>query len=132
MVFEKEKDTGPRSVTPPPQHRMPDIHLGSQIFDLAFHPTCSVVYTGLLNGAVKAFSYDEQGQHHQTFSLRPSRRSCRCLATDHNGAHLFAAGKAKSILYVCPPWLVIATFDAPSTIDTSTGTVCDTRNDAHE
>ncbi|KAF8556577.1 WD40 repeat-like protein [Imleria badia] len=95
---------------------MPDIQLNSQIFDLAFHPTDSVVYTGLLNGSVKAFRYDEQGQHHQTFSLRPSKRSCRCLATDQDGTHLFAAGKARSIF----------------TIDTSTGTVADTRNDAHD
>ncbi|KAF8452491.1 WD40-repeat-containing domain protein [Boletus edulis BED1] len=95
---------------------MPDIQVGSQIFDLAFHPSNTTVYTGLLNGSVKAFQYDEQGQHHQSFSLRPSRRSCRCLTTDQDGSHLFAAGKAKSIF----------------TIDTSTGTISDTRNDAHD
>lgn len=82
---------------------MPDIPLGSQIFDLAFHPSNTTVYTGLLNGSVKAFHYDEQGQYHQTFSLKPSKRSCRALTTDQDGAHLFAAGKAKSILYVGPP-----------------------------
>ena len=82
---------------------MPDIQVGSQIFDLAFHPCNTTVYTGLLNGSAKAFRYDEQGQHHQTFSLRPSRRSCRSLAIDQDGSHLCAAGKAKAILYVCPP-----------------------------
>ncbi|KAH0831149.1 WD40-repeat-containing domain protein [Lanmaoa asiatica] len=95
---------------------MPDIPVGSQIFDLAFHPSNTTVYTGLLNGSVKAFQYDEQGQYHQIFSLRPSKRSCRCLATDQDGSHLFAAGKAKSIF----------------TIDTSTGTISDTRKDAHD
>ncbi|KAF9233894.1 WD40-repeat-containing domain protein [Melanogaster broomeanus] len=95
---------------------MPDIPVGSQIFDLAFHPTHTTVYTGLLNGSVKAFRYDEQGQHEQTFSIRPSKRSCRCVAINEDGSHLFVAGKAKSIF----------------TIDTATGTVSDTRNDAHD
>ncbi|KAG8216026.1 WD40-repeat-containing domain protein [Butyriboletus roseoflavus] len=95
---------------------MPDIPVGSQIFDFAFHPSNTTVYAGLLNGSVKAFRYDEQGQHHQTFSLRPSKRSCRCLATNQDGSHLFAAGKAKSIF----------------TIDTSTGTIFDTRKDVHD
>jgi len=79
---------------------MPDIPVGSQIFDLAFHPTHSTVYTGLLNGKVKAFRYDEQGQHEETFALRPSKRSCRCLDTSEDGSHLWAAGKAKAILCV--------------------------------
>lgn len=111
---------------------MPDIPLGSQIFDLAFHPANSVVYTGLLNGSVKAFRYDEQGQHHQSFSLRPSKRSCRALTTDQDGAHLLAAGKAKSILCVRPHCFRVANPKTPSTIDTSTGTICDTCKDAHE
>lgn len=111
---------------------MPDIPVGAQIFDLAFHPSNTTVYTGLLNGSVKAFRYDEQGQHDQTFSLQPSKRSCRCLAANQDGSHLFAAGKAKSILYVCLPLSGVANPDTPSTIDTSTGTISDTRMDAHE
>ncbi|KAF8842811.1 WD repeat-containing protein JIP5 [Paxillus ammoniavirescens] len=95
---------------------MPDIPVGSQIFDLGFHPTHTTVYAGLLNGSVKAFRYDEQGQHEQTFSIRPSKRSCRCVATNEDGSHLFAAGKAKSIF----------------TIDTTTGTVTSTRSEAHD
>ncbi|KIK99547.1 hypothetical protein PAXRUDRAFT_822622 [Paxillus rubicundulus Ve08.2h10] len=95
---------------------MPDIPVGSQIFDLVFHPTHPTVYAGLLNGSVKAFRYDEQGQHEQTFSIRPSKRSCRCVATNEDGSHLFAAGKAKSIF----------------TIDTTTGTVTSTRSEAHD
>ncbi|KAG1725136.1 hypothetical protein EDD22DRAFT_932979, partial [Suillus occidentalis] len=78
---------------------MPDIPVGSQIFDLAFHPTHSTVYTGLLNGQVKAFR----------FVLRPSKRSCRCLDTSEDGSRLWATGKAKS-------------YFTYSTIDTATGT----------
>ena len=78
---------------------MPDIAVGSQIFDLGFHPTSAVVYTGLLDGHIKAFSYDEQGQHEQAFAARPSKRSCRSLVTNADGSRLYAAGKAKSILY---------------------------------
>lgn len=94
---------------------MPDIPVGSQIFDLAFHPTHSTVYTGLLNGKVKAFRYDEQGQHEESFVLRPSKRSCRCLDTSEDGSRLWATGKAKVIF----------------TIDTATGTVSETRKNAH-
>ncbi|KAG0704181.1 WD40-repeat-containing domain protein [Suillus ampliporus] len=95
---------------------MPDIPVGSQIFDLAFHPTHSTVYTGLLNGKVKAFRYDEQGQHEESFVLRPSKRSCRCLDTSEDGSRLWATGKAKAIF----------------TIDTTTGTVSETRKDVHD
>lgn len=95
---------------------MPDIPVGSQIFDLAFHPTHSTVYTGLLNGKVKAFRYDEQGQHEESFVLRPSKRSCRCLDTSEDGSRLWATGKAKAIF----------------TIDTATGMVSETRKNAHD
>lgn len=90
--------------------------MGSQIFDLAFHPTNTTVYTGLLDGHIKAFRYDEQGQYQQTFSLRPSKRSCRCVAANEDGTRLHGAGKAKSIF----------------TIDTATGDISDTRKDAHD
>ncbi|KAI6145039.1 WD40-repeat-containing domain protein [Pisolithus tinctorius] len=95
---------------------MPDIPVGSQIFDLVFHPTDTTVYTSLLDGHIKAFRYDEQGQYQQTFSIRPSKRSCRSLATNQDGSRLHGAGKAKSIF----------------AIDTSTGDVFDTRKDAHD
>ncbi|KAI6041524.1 WD40-repeat-containing domain protein [Pisolithus marmoratus] len=95
---------------------MPDIPVGSQIFDLAFHPTNTTVYTGLLDGRIKAFRYDEQGQYQQSFSIRPSKRSCRSLATNEDGSRLHGAGKAKSIF----------------TIDTATGDILDTRKDAHD
>ncbi|EIM87291.1 WD repeat-containing protein JIP5 [Stereum hirsutum FP-91666 SS1] len=95
---------------------MPSIPVSSQIFDLAFHPTSSLVYTGLLNGEIKAFSYDEQGQHETKFSLRPSKRSCRGLATSEDGSKLWAVGKAKSIF----------------TVDTETGDLVDTRAVVHD
>ena len=76
---------------------MPDIPVGAQIFDLAFHPNESLVYTGLLTGDVAAFAYDEQGQHEERFRLRPSRRSCRGVATSADGARLWAVGKSKAL-----------------------------------
>lgn len=76
---------------------MPVISLGSQIFDLAFHPTASLVYTGLLNGKVKAFTYDEQGTHSEAFSLRISKRSCRGLALNPDGSSLYAVGKNRTL-----------------------------------
>jgi hypothetical protein len=79
---------------------MPDIACGGQIFDLAFHPTRSTVYTGLLTGEVKAFGYDEQGNYETNFALKPSKRSCRSLEISQNGDHLWAVGKGKALLYV--------------------------------
>jgi len=76
---------------------MPVVPVGSQIFDLAFHPTSNVVYTGLLNGKVKAFTYDDQGVHAPAFELRISKRSCRGLALSPDGASLYAVGKNKAL-----------------------------------
>ncbi|KAF8065176.1 WD repeat-containing protein JIP5 [Lyophyllum atratum] len=76
---------------------MPEIPAGAQVFDLVFHPTHSTVYTGLLTGHVRAFAYDDQGQTQRTFSVRPSKRSCRALAIDGDGSHLYAVGKAKAL-----------------------------------
>ncbi|THH14826.1 hypothetical protein EW146_g5559 [Bondarzewia mesenterica] len=95
---------------------MPEIPVGSQIFDLVFHPNASIVYTGLLTGEVKAFGYDDQGQHVSKFSLKPSKRSCRGLALSEDGSMLWAVGKGKGL----------------HTIDTGTGKVTDTRAGAHE
>lgn len=76
---------------------MPDISVGTQTFDLIFHPTESIVYAGLLTGEVKAFGYDEQGQHDQRFTLKPSKRSCRGLAIDEQGDRIWSVGKGKSL-----------------------------------
>lgn len=93
---------------------MPEIPVGAQIFDVVFHPTHSTVYTGLLTGHVKAFSYNEQGNHTRTFSLRPSKRSCRGLTIDQDGSHVYAVGKAKALKLVilCPPYYGLIMFVA--------------------
>ncbi|KAN0107772.1 WD40-repeat-containing domain protein [Russula decolorans] len=92
------------------------IPVGSQIFDLAFHPSSNVVYTGLLNGKVKAFTYDDQGTHSEAFGLRISKRSCRGLALSPDGSSLYAVGKNRTL----------------HAIDTSTGTVSETRQGVHD
>ncbi|KAF7319414.1 Protein monoubiquitination-related protein [Mycena chlorophos] len=94
---------------------MPDIPVGSQIFDVVFHPTASTVYTALLSGQVKAFRFAPDA-HEEVFAARPSKRSCRALTLDDRGERLFAGGKAKAIF----------------TIDTTTGAVSETRAAAHE
>lgn len=76
---------------------MPDINVGAQIFDLVFHPSHSTVYTGLLTGEVKAFTYDEQGNHENKFSIRPSKKSCRGLTMSESGDKLWAVGKGKAL-----------------------------------
>ena len=79
---------------------MPDIPIGSFVTDLAFHPTESVVYASLLNGKVKAFSYDEEGKHEAGFECRPAKRACRGLEVSSDGASLYVVGKSKAIQYV--------------------------------
>jgi hypothetical protein len=114
---------------------MPEISVGAQIFDLVFHPSHSTVYTGLLTGHVKAFSYDDQGNHKRTFSVRPSKRSCRGLAINEDGTHLYAVGKSKALKCV-PQKFVLTHHDeinggTCSIIDTATENV-EIRAGAHE
>ena len=112
---------------------MPVIPLNSQIFDLAFHPTSSIVYTGLLNGKIKAFTYDDQGTHSEAFALRISKRSCRSLALSPDGSSLYAVGKNRTLQCVSTSSSPVRKYQYPaSTIDTSTGTVSETRQGAHE
>lgn len=96
--------------------KMPDIPVGSQVFDLAFHPHHDIVFTGLLTGGIKAHSYDEQGSFSEVFDLRPSKRSCRGLAMNADGSHLWAVGMAKAL----------------QTIDTTTGQLLEARKDIHK
>jgi WD repeat-containing protein 55 len=79
---------------------MPDIRTGSQIFDISFHPTESLVFVGLLTGGILAYSYNDEGQTEERFSIQPSKRSCRGLATSEDGTSLYAVGKGKSMQYV--------------------------------
>ena len=82
---------------------MPDIPVGAQIFDLAFHPDEPLVISGLLTGGIKAFRYDEQGNYEEKFSIRPTKKSCRKLAMTQDGSRFWSGGKAKAIQYVCIP-----------------------------
>ncbi|THH08792.1 hypothetical protein EW145_g2466 [Phellinidium pouzarii] len=95
---------------------MPEIQTGAQIFDIAFHPSESTVFVGLLTGGVKAYRYDEQGQSEEMFSVMPSKRSCRSLATTEDGSELFAVGKGKAMY----------------TLDTATGKVANSRLGIHQ
>ena len=79
---------------------MPDIPVGAQIFDLAFDPTHPTVYTALLNGEIKAFTYDEQGGYESKFTVRTSKKSCRGLTMSEDGAQLYAVGKGKAFQWV--------------------------------
>ncbi|KIL68351.1 hypothetical protein M378DRAFT_71293 [Amanita muscaria Koide BX008] len=92
-----------------------EIPAGAQIFDLVFHPTFATVYAGLLTGHIKAFAYDDHGNHESLFTVRPSKRSCRGLGINEDGTHLYAVGKGKQL----------------SIIDTKTQSV-DTRTQVHD
>jgi hypothetical protein len=76
---------------------MPDVHLGTQVFDLAFNPKHDIVYTGLLNGHVKAFSYDNEGACSLKFDVRPTKKTARSLAINSDGLELYSVSKDKAI-----------------------------------
>lgn len=76
---------------------MPDIPLKHQCFDLKFSPKADQVYVGLLNGAVKGFSYDSEGNASQTFSLRPAKQSCRGVSINETGDKLYAVSKDRGL-----------------------------------
>jgi len=82
---------------------MPEISVGAQIFDVVFHPHRPIVYTGLLTGHIKSYSYNDQGAATPIFSVRPSKRSCRGLSLNAEGSKLYAVGKAKTLKYVVDP-----------------------------
>ncbi|KAI0340452.1 WD40 repeat-like protein [Trametopsis cervina] len=95
---------------------MPDISVSSQIFDLVFDPTRPIVYSALLSGEINAFTYDEQGMYARKFDVRPSRKSCRGLDISADGSELWAVGKSKALY----------------TLDTATGSIAQTRKNAHD
>ncbi|EUC61358.1 WD repeat protein JIP5, putative [Rhizoctonia solani AG-3 Rhs1AP] len=95
---------------------MPDVDLGTQVFDLAFNPKHDIVYTGLLSGHVKAFAYDDEGICTPKFDIRPAKRTARSLATDSEGLELYSVSKDRSI----------------HVIDTSTGKLVREQAEAHE
>ena len=76
---------------------MPDIHVGAQIFDVCFHPSQQIAFTGLVDGHVKAFKYDDDGDYSQVFDKQVSKKSCRGLALDEDGAVLYAVGRGKGL-----------------------------------
>ncbi|KDQ07552.1 hypothetical protein BOTBODRAFT_38752 [Botryobasidium botryosum FD-172 SS1] len=98
---------------------MPEIPVGNQAFDLTFHPTSSTVYVGLLTGEIKAFNYSDSEsdwEYSKAFTLRPTKRSCRGLATSPTGDRLYSVSKDKAL----------------HTIDTSVGKVVESIPNAHE
>ncbi|KAK0205496.1 WD40-repeat-containing domain protein [Desarmillaria ectypa] len=95
---------------------MPDVSVGSQIFDIVFHPTHCTAYAALLSGQVKAISYDHQGRSKESFSVSVSQRSCRGISINGDGSNIYVVGKGKAL----------------HTIDTGTGKYAQTRAKAHE
>jgi len=92
---------------------MPDIKLKNQVgfvvltciahhqqpFDLEFHPSENVVFTGLLTGEVKAFRYDENtGESSSSWTTRPTKRTMRSVDVSSSGGCVWTGGKSGSIL----------------------------------
>ncbi|CAE6371184.1 unnamed protein product [Rhizoctonia solani] len=95
---------------------MPDVDLGAQVFDLVFNPKNDIVYVGLLNGHVKAFSYDDEGSCTPKFDIRTTKKTVRSLTTGPEGRELYSVSKDKSI----------------HVIDTSTGKAVREQAQTHE
>ncbi|WVQ94264.1 hypothetical protein IAU59_001343 [Kwoniella sp. CBS 9459] len=77
---------------------MPDIKLKNQPFDLAFHPSESVVFSSLLTGEVKAWRYDDdEGSTSSSWTVRPSKRTARTLAVEQGGSNVWVGGKSGNL-----------------------------------
>ncbi|KAG8744546.1 WD repeat-containing protein jip5 [Ceratobasidium sp. 414] len=76
---------------------MPDLDLGTQVFDLVFSPTHDIVFAGLLTGHVKALSYNDDGTCEPKFAVRTSKKTARSLAISPDGLELYSVSKDKSI-----------------------------------
>lgn len=80
---------------------MPDIQVGNQLFDLAFHPSEDIVYAATVAGEVKAYKYDlDSGEGTEKFSTRVTKRSVRGLDFSADGQTLYCVGKDKSLQWV--------------------------------
>jgi len=77
--------------------------LTSKPFDLAFHPSESVLYTSLLTGEVKAYRYDDEtgetSEGSGSWTTRPSKRAARTLSMEADGSGLWMGGKGGGLLY---------------------------------
>lgn len=77
---------------------MPDIKLKNQPFDLKFHPSEAVLYAPLLTGEVKCWRYDDAtGEASRAWSVRPTKRTARCVDVERNGTGLWMGGKNGSV-----------------------------------
>ena len=72
---------------------MPDINVGNQLFDLAFHPQKDAVCAATVAGEVKCFAYDSDGAAEEKFALRVTKKSCRGLAYNTGGDSLYCVTK---------------------------------------
>jgi hypothetical protein len=100
---------------------MAEIALRNQPFDLAFHPSAPILFVALLTGEAKAFSYsadksEDEFQSDELFSVRPTKRTCRGLATSVSGDRLYTVTKDKTL----------------HVIDASNGKILDSTVGAHE
>ncbi|KAH7106866.1 WD40 repeat-like protein [Auriculariales sp. MPI-PUGE-AT-0066] len=95
---------------------MPDIAVGNQVFDVAFHPSDDVVLAGLLTGQVTATKYNPDGEHTPLWDIRPTKRSCRGLAFSYDGARIYSVSKDRAI----------------HVLDPNLGTVLEAKLAAHE
>jgi hypothetical protein len=106
-----------------------DIKFRSQVFDLVFHPTADLLFTGLLSGDIKvrpswrnrsdeatdglltalprrqAFNYslgepEQPLKYAEAWGVKPTKKSCRGLALDDAGDTLYSVGKERTLQYV--------------------------------
>lgn len=103
---------------------MPDISFANQPFDLAFHPTSSVLYTSLLTGEIKSYAYSDDTGASSTgdkaaWTSRPSKKCVRGVVFNSEegsgDGKLWAVGKSGGL------W----------SLDPESGVVVEAREEAH-
>ncbi|KAF9997048.1 hypothetical protein BGZ65_007365 [Modicella reniformis] len=87
------------------------------VFDFAFHPSEDIIATGLISGHINCVKYvPGPGNNESLWKVRPSKKSCRGLAFNHDGSGLFTVSKDGAI----------------GALDVSTGAVLIKKPDAHD
>ncbi|KAF9916308.1 hypothetical protein BX616_004093 [Lobosporangium transversale] len=89
----------------------------STVFDFAFHPTENIIATALITGHINCVKYiPGAGNNESLWNVRPSKKSCRGLAFNHDGTGLFTVSKDGSI----------------GALDVNTGNVLIKKPEAHD
>ncbi|BBN03233.1 WD repeat-containing protein 55 [Marchantia polymorpha subsp. ruderalis] len=79
-----------------------ELQLGAQPFDLAFHPTSSIVAVGVITGSLQLFKYEAGAEPQKLWTVNAHTESCRGVRFAEGGRFILSASADHSILATDP------------------------------